>query len=359
MKAAIKSRVALIILAIVILSLVPTQLNCPPGIPSHFFTVHFSFPQGAPPLNQTAEMRCDILKSKKQNKDVIFVLQLPEGLEFVSGDLLEWESTSLANSNQVEPGIPIDLTHNEAPGFVTGSKKWSDLYPGVKNYYSIIHSEDWNAIGGADKYLEANFGITVKSVGTGDWRIICSVYDDISGIDYTYFLYMLISDNAAVYGEGPLFDETSLYTNDQKMFPFECIPVLSNAPGLNQTATLTYLITPIPGVENSFVKSLNIDLIFPEVTGIDLVSGDPSLQIDAPNDNLDIEWVIKATKTGVYHVGIETAFFSKEMTIKIGGKEFPIKSKLISDQGAYIRFAVNETSGEILSQGLPIYRNKQ
>ena len=50
-------------------------------------TVDLSFPDGAPPLGQTAELICKVESHILDIKDMSIEIRLPEALELVSGDL--------------------------------------------------------------------------------------------------------------------------------------------------------------------------------------------------------------------------------------------------------------------------------
>ena len=55
--------------------------------PAPPFTTEVSFPHGAPPLNQTAELVCAVSADSINVRNMSLEISLPEGFELVSGDL--------------------------------------------------------------------------------------------------------------------------------------------------------------------------------------------------------------------------------------------------------------------------------
>jgi len=91
----------LIITCVLIMPLVPAcnlfPHESPPAEP---ITVHLSFPDGAPPLNQEAELVCTVKTPAMSAKNLSLSVNLPEALELVSGDL-SW-SGDVAQGGEIE-----------------------------------------------------------------------------------------------------------------------------------------------------------------------------------------------------------------------------------------------------------------
>ena len=75
----------------------PQQSAQAPAVP---ITVHLSFPDGAPPLNQQAELVCTVRTPAGFAKNMSLSINLPEALELVSVDL-SW-SGDVARGTEVE-----------------------------------------------------------------------------------------------------------------------------------------------------------------------------------------------------------------------------------------------------------------
>lgn len=318
------------------------------------FSVELSFPQGAPSLNRTAKLKCNIKISEAPKTDLTLILQLPEGFKCVRGDLKQWKNVSENISRNAGCAIPHNLTYNGSPWFITKGV-------GLRTYFRVIQIGDWKEtdaldLGRAAWVAEVNLEAIIKSVQIGDWEIMY-IFGDISILrDYSGRLFVLVSENSAAWSKTPFINYSSLYRNSQNLFPLECVPVLSNAPPLNQTATVTEMITRVPGTDN-YVKSLKVSLILSE--GFSLISGEPTLVVDVPNDYLDLQWVIKATKLGRQYIRDEIQFYSKPITVTVEGHTYLIRSKPFATKGDTISVDIGENSSKMPSgQQIPIYRSK-
>ena len=89
-----------ILLIIVCLLIIPLVSACGGGAPSPPITVNLSFPDGAPPLNQEAELVCTVNTPVRSANNMSLIINLPEALELVSGDL-SW-SGNVAKGSEVE-----------------------------------------------------------------------------------------------------------------------------------------------------------------------------------------------------------------------------------------------------------------
>ena len=69
----------------------------PPAPP---LTVDFSFPDGAPPLNQTAELICEVKNNYIAIRNMSVKVDLPEAFELVSGNL-SWTG-NISEGGEVE-----------------------------------------------------------------------------------------------------------------------------------------------------------------------------------------------------------------------------------------------------------------
>ncbi len=73
----------------------PNKTLTPPTPP---IEVNLAFPNGAPPLNQTAELTCTIITRSLPMKDIDLEIILPDGFELVSGEL-SWNGELPRNSS--------------------------------------------------------------------------------------------------------------------------------------------------------------------------------------------------------------------------------------------------------------------
>jgi hypothetical protein len=92
-----KRLIFLILLIMLIVVGCPQQSEQMPAEP---ITVHLSFPDGAPPLNQEAKLVCTVKTPARSAKNMSVSINLPEALELVSGDL-SW-SGDIAQGSEVE-----------------------------------------------------------------------------------------------------------------------------------------------------------------------------------------------------------------------------------------------------------------
>jgi hypothetical protein len=154
----------------------------PIGAPTPVIEVKISFPNGAPPLNQTKELVCTIINNT-QTSDIYVNLNvnLPESLELVSGQP-SWEGTTQAKS----------------------------LVDAIK--------------------------INVKAIRTGNWAIKAPVnITKIKGYGGTQEIYISISDNSAQWREYPPYsDSSSSPTGFRVVIPTENVRTLPPPP----TATI-------------------------------------------------------------------------------------------------------------------------
>jgi hypothetical protein len=147
-------RILLIIICMLIMPLVPAcNLFWHESPPAEPITVHLSFPDGAPPLNQEAELVCTVKTPAMSAKNLSLSINLPEALELVSGDL-----------------------------------SWSgDIAQGVK--VEVIKA-------------------VVRSTKTGNWTIEATTYIDPEkhggyGGTGRYFIYVSVFENSAKWGIYP------------------------------------------------------------------------------------------------------------------------------------------------------------
>jgi hypothetical protein len=75
----------------------PTHTGTPPQEP---IEVEVSFPDGAPPLNQTAELRCTVITHRIPARDMSLDVDLPDVLQLVEGEL-SWFGDVPADSKVV------------------------------------------------------------------------------------------------------------------------------------------------------------------------------------------------------------------------------------------------------------------
>lgn len=90
-------------LTFLILLIMLSVVGCPQQseqAPSSPITVDLSFPDGAPPLNQEAELVCTVRTPAMSAKNLGVSIDLPEALEVMSGNL-SW-SGDVAEGSEVE-----------------------------------------------------------------------------------------------------------------------------------------------------------------------------------------------------------------------------------------------------------------
>jgi len=87
----------LVVITMLIIAGCPQQSEQMPAEP---ITVHLSFPDGAPPLNQEAELVCMVKTPARSAKNMSVSVNLPEAFELVSGDL-SW-SGDISQGSEVE-----------------------------------------------------------------------------------------------------------------------------------------------------------------------------------------------------------------------------------------------------------------
>jgi hypothetical protein len=193
-----------------------TQLYIPP---TQSVTVELSFPDEAPPLNQTRELRCTVnTPGMKTDTDISLNIQLPDAFELVSGEL-----------------------------------SWAGTVPG-KSSIDVITA-------------------VVKSIKVGNWTInethqITPKPVDVRGTGYGQ-IYISVSEDSAEWGKYPPWTREGGY-------PVQVVqsegPVIikefsiSHAPVLGEPADLTLTVLTRDDRPDS---TLRIDL--PE--GVDLIDG--------------------------------------------------------------------------------------
>jgi hypothetical protein len=127
------------------------QPNSPSSTPTPPIEIEVAFPDGAPPLNQTAELTCTIITRNLPMKDIDLEIILPDGLELVRGQLSwngELPRDSVINAINAEVKsvklgnwtieIPYHINPIEPGGYGGDGKR--------KVYISIMEdSAEWSA----------------------------------------------------------------------------------------------------------------------------------------------------------------------------------------------------------------------
>jgi len=142
----------------------PNKTSTPPTIP---IEVQVAFPDGAPPLNQTAELTCTIITHRLTMKDMNLEIVLPDGLELINGQL-SWTgvppvdgSIQIINAEvkSVELGnwiieIPYHINPVEPGGYggdgkrlvyvsiLEDSAEWNSRYPPWKTGTPTVDTSD-------------------------------------------------------------------------------------------------------------------------------------------------------------------------------------------------------------------------
>jgi hypothetical protein len=106
----VKRLIFLVLLIMLIVVGCPQQSEQAPSPP---ITVDLSFPDGAPPLNQEAELVCTVRTPAMSAKNLGVSINLPEALELVSGDL-SW-------SGDVVQGSKIEIIRAVVRSVKTGN----------------------------------------------------------------------------------------------------------------------------------------------------------------------------------------------------------------------------------------------
>jgi hypothetical protein len=214
---------------VVLLVLLPVSLvvGCPQQpepeeiSPAEPITVNLSFPDGAPPLNQEAELVCTVNALSMPVKNMSVSVNLPEALELVSGEL-SWVG-DVAEGDEAE----------------------------------VIKA-------------------VVRSVKTGNWTIELTAYlnpEENGGlkISGSAHIYISISEDSAEWGVTPPWyegggHEVPIEVVEAPSTPIKVDLSISHAPAVNAVANLTCTVSSTKDAPNTTAQ-----VKLPE--GASLVSG--------------------------------------------------------------------------------------
>lgn len=200
-----KSVVAIALLLVLLTTSLPA---CGGGAPSPPITVLLSFPDGAPPLNQEAELVCTVNTPAMSANNLSVSVNLPEALELVSGDL-SWVG-DVAEGDEVE----------------------------------IIRA-------------------VVRSVKTGNWTIELNRYLDPEenrgfGFQNPHPFYIAISEDSAEWGTTPPWQggghEVPIEVVEAPSTPIKVDLSISHAPLVNEPAEITCTVTTLIDYPNMNVQ---------------------------------------------------------------------------------------------------------
>lgn len=142
------SRIAQVTVILVLLTSSFSLTGCSNSGPTPPISVDLSFPHGAPRLNQTAELRC-VVKTDISADNVTVRFNLPDGLQFVSGNLsAQFGSISKGDVRELKAVIKPIKTGNytiEARLSLVSSDPGFSLGPGRYQIYLSVSekSAEW------------------------------------------------------------------------------------------------------------------------------------------------------------------------------------------------------------------------
>jgi len=197
----------------------------------------------APALNETAELTC-VINARTAIRNMSVEINLPEGLELVSGNL-SWHGN-------ISYGDEVEVTKAVIKAVEIGN--WT-----IESSGCVNPEENW-------------------------FSLSCNPQPVI---------YVSVFEDSAAWGRNPPWIKDDLIPLNESVYgPIGVNLSISNAPALNETAELTCTMTSSIDAPNTTAQ-----IILPE--GLELVSGDCSWHGDiVANVQESFNVIIKSVKTG-------------------------------------------------------------
>lgn len=289
------------------------NITSPPvgSSPQGPLAIDLSFPQGAPRLNQTAELKC-VVTVHQSSDNMTLKINLPEGLAMVSGD-------SSWSGSLYPPGSKKEPTQN------------------VKELKAIV-----------------------KAIKVGGWTIEAVVttspgnsWGCVEG-GCKYPIYVLISDKSAVWSKHPWW--VYKYNPGFKVEIPDPLPGpplkldlnIVPPPPLNAKGEIIYTVKPTNEAQPIHLKNVKIELLNNHFSkGLNLLNGNPSWYGDIPKEGMELRWPIQSIALGGWLIQVNINCLGAPYVMKVDGNEYITQPTTFTQASERRELKVNQDSATV------------